>query len=91
MFIAACLIANVIICYFTGKNVADSEKEFKIIEYNGEYAAVLNESNDNFVVSEVDWDKNNNRLTIYVNEQTVIDNKDVKYKIIEFNDVNVHK
>lgn len=89
--IAICLIADVIICYFTGISVADSEKEFKIIEYNEGYAAVLNESNDNFVISEVDWDKDTNQLTIYANEQTVIDNKDVPYKIVEFSYVNVHE
>lgn len=89
--IAICLIADVIICYFTGISVADSEKEFKIIEYNGGYAAVLNELNDNFVISEVDWDKDTNQLTIYANEQTVIDNKGVPYKIVEFMDVEVNK
>lgn len=89
--IAGCLIADVIICYFTGISVANSEKEFKIIEYNGGYATVLNESNDNFVISEVDWDKDTNQLTIYANEQTVIDNKGVPYKIVEFVDVEVNK
>lgn len=89
--IICCLIADVIICYFTGISVADSEKEFKIIEYNEGYAAVLNESNDNFVISEVDWDKDTNQLTIYANEQTVIDNKDVPYKIVEFSHVKVNK
>ena len=89
--IAGCLIADVIICYFTGISVANSEKEFKIIEYNGGYAAVLNESNDNFVISEVDWDKDTNQLTIYANEQTVIDNNGVPYKIVDFLDVEVNK
>lgn len=90
IIIAVCLIFDVVICFFTGKNVAGSKKEFKIIEYNGGYAAVLNESNDNFVISEVNWDKYTNQLTIYADEQTVIDNKDVTYKIIEFTDVEVN-
>lgn len=89
--IVGCLIADVIICYFTGISVANSEKEFKIIEYNDGYAAILNESNDNFVISEVDWDKDTNQLTIYADEQTVIDNKNVIYQIIEFVDVRVNK
>lgn len=66
--IAICLIADVIICYFTGISVADSEKEFKIIEYSDGYADILNKSNDNFVISEVDWDKDTNQLTIYADE-----------------------
>lgn len=89
--IVGCLIADVIICYFTGISVADSEKEFKIIEYNEGYAAVLNESNDNFVISEVDWDKDTNQLTIYADKQTVIDNKCIPYKIVEFSNVKVNK
>lgn len=89
--IAICLIADVIICYFTGISVADSEKEFKIIEYSDGYADILNKSNDNFVISEVDWDKDTNQLTIYADEQTVIDNKGVPYKIVEFMDVEVNK
>ncbi len=89
--IAICLIATVVICFFTGKSVADSETEFKLIEYNGGYAAILNESNDNFVISEVDWDKDTNQLTIYAAEQTVIDNKGVPYQIVEFAYVKVNK
>ena len=81
----------VVVCYFTGQSFAKAQTEFKLIESDHNYSVVLNESSEVFVISRADWNEETNKIIIYANEQTIIDKKDVDYKIIEFNGVDVKK
>lgn len=91
LVIAIASVLMVVICYSTGKSFANAQTEFKLIESDHNYSVVLNESSEVFVISRADWNKETNQIIIYANEQTIIDKKDVDYKIIDFNDVDVKK
>lgn len=91
IFVVVCVIFETIACYSVGKSIADDQTVFKILAYNGEPMAVLCESDETFVISKVDIDTDKNTATIFADEQIIINNNDIQYEIINFDDVQIEK
>lgn len=63
------------------------KKEFKVLDYKGKKMAVLLETDDSFVISEIKEVNGEKSIKICTNEQVIIDNDNIVYKFIKFDEV----
>lgn len=84
---AILIVAEIFLCYLTGLNIAKSKKEFKVLDYKGKKMAVLLETDDSFVISEIKEVNGEKSIKICTNEQVIIDNDNIVYKFIKFDEV----